>query len=439
MSTLFHHSQRFSIRKYTVGVASVLVGTALLAGAQSVSADEVIAAQPEVVLVESTEQLKVTPAPNPTEPTLEVVTDVSEPAAPEVVTPVLGDNSADGATAQQPETAASAVTEGVTVAPDQTKEDSVLTNQGTPDEALESVDLESGKEPLREESEKPAPGVENALVRGVQTRAFSADVDAKPMTRTAFRNAGRSTLIGDNYKWKYAAIPYKVVDDWGLYARECTSFTAFRLSTVNGFDLPRAYGDAGSWGYRAQREGYRVDMTPAKGSVAWFGPSAFGSNVRYGHVAWVANVYGDKVEIEEYNLNENKRYNTRIINRTEVSGYIHFKDLATTVKPISTPTVPSTLPSSGQYTFTSRVSVKGEPKQSAPELAFYNAGSTVNYDSKLEADGYQWISYVNYQGGRSYIAISPAQATAPAPSQPQPAPVTTVTIPSSGTYTFTKQ
>ena len=38
-----------------------------------------------------------------------------------------------------------------------------------------------------------------------------------------------------------------------MYSRQCTSFAAFRLSSVNGFEIPRAYGNANEWGYRARR------------------------------------------------------------------------------------------------------------------------------------------------------------------------------------------
>ena len=48
-----------------------------------------------------------------------------------------------------------------------------------------------------------------------------------------------------------------------MYSRQCTSFAAFRLSSVNGFEITGAYGNANEWGYRARREGYRVDNTPA--------------------------------------------------------------------------------------------------------------------------------------------------------------------------------
>ena len=80
------------------------------------------------------------------------------------------------------------------------------------------------------------------------------------------------------------------IDKWRLYSRQCTSFAAFRLSSVNGFELPAAYGNAKDWGYRAKREGYRVDKTPTIGSIAWDGSGD------YGHVAWVSNVFGDMIE-----------------------------------------------------------------------------------------------------------------------------------------------
>ena len=45
MKDIFNKRQRFSLRKYSVGVCSVLLGTALFAaGAQSASADEATAA-----------------------------------------------------------------------------------------------------------------------------------------------------------------------------------------------------------------------------------------------------------------------------------------------------------------------------------------------------------------------------------------------------------
>ena len=44
------------------------------------------------------------------------------------------------------------------------------------------------------------------------------------------------------------------IDKWRLYSRQCTSFAAFRLSSVNGFELPAAYGHAKEWGYELKKK-----------------------------------------------------------------------------------------------------------------------------------------------------------------------------------------
>lgn len=137
-----------------------------------------------------------------------------------------------------------------------------------------------------------------------------------------------SAARGDDYPvYLRNAAPDSVIDPWRLYNRECTSFTAWRLSSVNGFTIPGAYGNGGQWGYRARREGYRVDNNPAIGSVGWLDDGS------YGHVAWISNVIGDNVEIEEYNYGWNHNYHKRVAHKSAFTGYIHFKDLAITSKP----------------------------------------------------------------------------------------------------------
>ncbi|UGQ08493.1 GBS Bsp-like repeat-containing protein [Streptococcus anginosus] len=214
-----------------------------------------------------------------------------------------------------------------------------------------------------------------------------------------------SVARGDDYPWKHDSVDpnNRQIDKWRLYTRECTSFTAYRLSSVNHFELPGAYGNGGQWGGRARREGYRVDMNPAKGSVAWLDDGS------YGHVAWVSNVIGNNVEIEEYNYGFTHNYHIRTVAKTAFSGYIHFKDLAGGTTTPSEPTKPNTggtLPSSGTYHFTDRKGIKAEPKISSPDLAYYDNGYSVTYDKTLIADNYEWISYISYSGHRRYIAIN---------------------------------
>ena len=88
------------------------------------------------------------------------------------------------------------------------------------------------------------------------------------------------------------------------------------------------------------------------------------------------------------------------------------------------------LPASGSYTFTARTSIKTEPRVASPELAYYDAGMSVNYDKVVNNDGYTWLSYLSYSGNRFYVAIAPTSVTKPVEQPVQPS------TPSSGTYTF---
>ncbi|WP_053720223.1 CHAP domain-containing protein [Saccharothrix sp. NRRL B-16348] len=122
----------------------------------------------------------------------------------------------------------------------------------------------------------------------------------------------------DDYpaEWRNAAMDSRV-DSWGYYNRECTSFVAWRLHARNGFEMPRAIGNAGGWGTWFAARGYAVNGTPAVGSIA----------ESSGHVAWVEGVHGDgTVTIEEYNYNYQGTYRQRRV-AASTFRYIHVKDI----------------------------------------------------------------------------------------------------------------
>ena len=415
-------SQRFSIRKYSFCAASVLLGVFLLSGVQTAHADEQAAASEsttsitsdngvvsdkvtssnaEIVLSEATVSVpKESLAP--AEVLSSAVTPEKTSESSQQVEKVTADKTHKVENTTEP---ISTVGEKVNETTDTVKlSDKKITTPNVSNETNKKIESEVkdlNKVTVTEKiSEPKVPEITTdnkpSKPRTGYSRLFSVGNIRRPMSR--------STVIGDNYPWPNAAIPYAEVDPWGLYKRECVSFVAYRLSTVNGFTIPYAYGNANLWGYRAQNEGYRVDMNPAAGSVAWFtGNKGF-------HVAWVVGVNGENVEIEEYNYGYTNRYNHRFIPRNSASGYIHFKDLKggnTRIPDAPTPTnnTGSSIASSGSYQFTERVSIKAEPKISAPELAYYEAGNTVNYDKTLQADGYVWISYLSYAGNRRYIPV----------------------------------
>ncbi|HZT90510.1 MAG TPA: CHAP domain-containing protein [Gaiellaceae bacterium] len=92
-----------------------------------------------------------------------------------------------------------------------------------------------------------------------------------------------------------------VVDRWGMYACNCTSYVAWALS-ANGqridWFVPGAM-DAWNWPNVARAAGLVVDRIPRRGAVAVWPHVA----PPYGHVAYVTNVDPDgRVDVAEYNF-----------------------------------------------------------------------------------------------------------------------------------------
>lgn len=393
-NSFYHVAQRFSIRKYSFGAASVLLGVFLLSGVQTAHADEQVAVSestPSVTTDNGVVSEKVTSSNAEIVLSEATVSVPKESLAPAEATSSAVTPEKTSESSQHVQTVTANETHKVenTTEPISTVEEkvNVATNDGkVPDKTVTTPNISNEVNKKVESEVREDKKTEKVTVTDKISEPKVPEIitDNKPSTpSTGYsrlfsvgnirRPMSRSTVIGDNYPWPNAAIPY-------------------------------AYGNANQWGYRAQNEGYRVDMNPAAGSVAWFtGNKGF-------HVAWVVGVNGENVEIEEYNYGYTNRYNHRFIPRNSASGYIHFKDLKggnTTIPDAPTPTnnTGGSLASSGAYQFTERVSIKAEPKVSAPELAYYEAGNTVNYDKTLQADGYVWISYLSYAGNRRYIPV----------------------------------
>lgn len=138
------------------------------------------------------------------------------------------------------------------------------------------------------------------------------------LTSSSASVGGKGGAVGDDYPYRGYAQD-SGFDPWREYYRECTSFVAWALHSRNNFEMP-FYANAIDWGPKAAARGYAVNTTPAIGSVAW------SNRGYYGHVAWVADVQGSNVVIEEYNEYGNGVYSSRTLPSTAFSGYIHFAD-----------------------------------------------------------------------------------------------------------------
>jgi surface antigen len=93
----------------------------------------------------------------------------------------------------------------------------------------------------------------------------------------------------------------EVVDRWGMYACNCTSYVAWALVANGqriGWFVPGAM-DAWNWPHVAQLAGLRTDARPTVGSVAVWPKIAR----PFGHVAYVTRVRRDgTIDVAEYNL-----------------------------------------------------------------------------------------------------------------------------------------
>lgn len=147
---------------------------------------------------------------------------------------------------------------------------------------------------------------------------------------------GTGSGRGDDYL--YSGGPINAVDPWGYFTRQCVSFVAWRMNQQMGWKEGQPYpfsgstvgllGNAETWGPRLAAKGYKIDMNPAPGAIAWWGGNKGIANTAYGHVAVVTKVNDNgTVEIEQYNGDPPFGYSTMTLPVDNVSGYIHVADL----------------------------------------------------------------------------------------------------------------
>jgi peptidoglycan DL-endopeptidase CwlO len=139
---------------------------------------------------------------------------------------------------------------------------------------------------------------------------------------STLNSSGTSGLVlgGGGYPavWAFAPID-SLVDSWGMYNRECVSYTAFRVAN-SGRYMPYwgGIGNAYEWPRNARAAGIPVDGSPRVGDVAiWQNPP-------YGHAMYVEKVYGNGwIRVSQYNFNWAGMYNEMDI-PAYGTEFIHF-------------------------------------------------------------------------------------------------------------------
>lgn len=120
-------------------------------------------------------------------------------------------------------------------------------------------------------------------------------------------------------KWCNLPFPSSVADNWGMYAKQCVSYVAFKVA-VSGRNMPYwgGRGNANQWDDNARAAGIPVNSTPRAGDIAQTdtGP--------YGHVMHVDAVLGDgRIRISQYNYGNRGEYSEMTIPAAGLN-FIHF-------------------------------------------------------------------------------------------------------------------
>ena len=109
-----------------------------------------------------------------------------------------------------------------------------------------------------------------------------------------------------------------MVDPWGMYNRECVSYTAWKVYQKNGY-MPRwgGRGNANQWPSSAQADGIATGYTPKVGSVA------ISMSGYYGHAMWVEAVSGSQIYVSQMNFDLAGSYSEMWVNGSNFI-YIYF-------------------------------------------------------------------------------------------------------------------
>ena len=143
--------------------------------------------------------------------------------------------------------------------------------------------------------------------RNAQISQLQAQQAAELAARA--RQVGGYTASSDGSNGGYPSVwanapMNSYVDSWGMYSRQCVSYTAFKVAQAYG-NMPYwgGVGNANQWPGNARAAGIPTGSTPRVGSVAVV------SSGQYGHTAWVEAINPNgTIRISHYNVNWTGNY-----------------------------------------------------------------------------------------------------------------------------------
>jgi len=168
-----------------------------------------------------------------------------------------------------------------------------------------------------------AENIEAATVkRDVITATTEAELRAQQIAAASLASYNTSVrAAGDDYPWPSAG---NTLSPLNYYYRQCVDFVAWRLNRDAGStsapfkfvwsNLTPSGGNASEWKRAWEAKGWKTSTTPVLGSVAWFNGN---------HVAYVKEIKGSNVVIEEYNGMAKLAYAIRTIPISSIPKFLY--------------------------------------------------------------------------------------------------------------------
>ena len=419
-----HEQQRFSIRKYSFGAASVLLGASLVFAGQAL-ADE----HHEVS--------------TPSDATVRATSDSDAVTAADIFSGVATDGAASSEKASETSTTSQTVSE--TATSEARSEVSASTSQAA-DKISESTTASSEATRNTNASSETATNLDvSSMVRAavntslVSQPATSTDSDLPSQgtyvykERTEIKNQPKVSAKAEFYVNPGDSVLYdQVVTADGYQWISYKSYSGVRrYAPVKPVAAGSGNGNSGngdgkpSNGTQATTGALNI---PATGTFYFTRDTDIKKEPKADLKPTFVFSKGDHVIYDKVLTADNHQWISYL-----GFDYVHYyADIATlTPAKAETPTIKPTetnqakpettgaekLPASGTYNVTRSLNVKNEPKASAETLYTLEKGYKVNYDKVLTADNHQWISYVSYSGTRRYVDIATLKATESKPQE----------------------
>ena len=419
-----HEQQRFSIRKYSFGAASVLLGASLVFAGQAL-ADE----HHEVS--------------TPSNASLLATSDSDAVTAADIFSGVATDGAASSEKASQVSTTSQTASE--TATSEATSEVSASTSQAT-DKTSELTAASSEATSATNASSEKATNLDvSALTRAavntslVSQPATTTDSDLPSQgtyvykERTEVKNQPKVSAKAEFYVNPGDSVLYdQVVTADGYQWISYKSYSGVRrYAPVKPVTAGSGNGNSGNGDGKpsngAQATTGALDI-PATGTYYFTRDTDIKKEPKADLKPTFVFGKGDHVIYDKVLTADNHQW----ISYLGYDYVRYYADIATlTPAKAETPTVKPTesnqtkleatgaenLPASGTYNVTRSLNVKNEPKASAETLYTLEKGYKVNYDKVLTADNHQWISYISYSGTRRYVDIATLKTTESKPQE----------------------